>query len=129
MESAGLRTSRTTVFKVPPLYVSLKIGHQFLRVNKNVYAFYVAEMPVVAFATFVVVAHDADALDDIGYAVLESVRYALDWNRQLPQNKRSERGLGIDNAFPNQKRSFHVGHITNISKCCQKLQQEAGTEG
>jgi hypothetical protein len=69
MEPAGRRTSRTTVFTVPPLYVSLKIGHQLFRVNKNVGAFLVAEMPVVAFAAFVVVAHDADALDDISQAV------------------------------------------------------------
>jgi hypothetical protein len=37
----------------------------------------------------------------------------------LPQNEFSERRLRIDNAFPDQKRSFHVEYVANTDECCQ----------
>jgi hypothetical protein len=56
MESAGVRTSRVTVFTAPPRNVIFEVGDQLIRRSKSVDTFPLTEMPVIALPNFVVVA-------------------------------------------------------------------------
>lgn len=54
MPSAGGRTSRMTVFTIPPRNVALNAGDQFLGRGEGVHALLAGKMPVVAFTCLVV---------------------------------------------------------------------------
>jgi hypothetical protein len=51
---------------VPPRNIFLEVGDQLIRRSKSVGALLFAEMPVIAFPDFVVVAESAFSAHDIG---------------------------------------------------------------
>lgn len=85
MESAGARTSRVTVFIVPPRYVSLKICDQLIRCGEAVDACFAAEVPVVAFANLIVVAKNAHTMHHMRQSVIVTVSRTSYGFWQLPQ--------------------------------------------
>jgi hypothetical protein len=64
--SARLRTSRMTVFMVPPRDIRIEILHQLLGRREAIVVFLVAPVPVIAFAALVVVSNHALAMHHIG---------------------------------------------------------------
>jgi hypothetical protein len=59
---------------VPPVNVALKIPDQPVRISKTIRHFRITEMPVIAFAGFVVVTDDTLTVDDISQPVFEAMR-------------------------------------------------------
>ena len=95
--SAGVFTSRITVFMVPPRNVKLKVGHQLVRRRKHVRVLISTKMAMVTFACLVVVAHDACPAHHIRQPVLECVQRARNRFRKPPEYQFSKGGLGISN--------------------------------
>jgi len=56
IESAGVRTSRMTVFTIPPRNVTLEIGNQLVWRREPVATLFAFDMSVIALTTLVVVA-------------------------------------------------------------------------
>jgi len=73
-----------------------------------------ADMPVIALARFVVVAHQALSADYQSQAILEPVCGAPDGARNAPDNDLGERILGENVAFVGQRLGLHVGECTNM---------------
>ena len=70
---AGGRTSRVTVFTMPPRNVGLESLNQAVRVSEGVATFFAAVVPMIAFARFVIVPEHALTVDYVGQAVFESM--------------------------------------------------------
>ena len=73
IESAGVRTSRVTVFMVPPLDIILKISDQLFRCCKYISTFSSIKMPMITLPNLIIVAQNAFATHDIHKPVLELV--------------------------------------------------------
>ncbi len=73
IESAGVRTSRVTVFMVPPLDIMLKISDQLFRCREHIDIFFSIEMPMVALSSLIVVAQNTFATHDVRKSVFELV--------------------------------------------------------
>ena len=96
MDCLASRTSRVTVFTVPPRYVSLEGGKKRLGRGEGVFGFLVSEVMVISFADLVVVADHADPVDHVGEAVLELVGRTGYRRWELPENQLSESVLGVN---------------------------------
>jgi hypothetical protein len=73
IESAGFRTSRVTVFIVPPQYILQEIRDQLFRRREYISAFFSAEMPMIAFASFIVVTQSISSTHDVRQPVFKLV--------------------------------------------------------
>jgi hypothetical protein len=104
-----------TVFIIPPRNVALEIGEQLLGNGKSVLAFGAAEVPMIAFACFVIEPKDALAVDDIGQPVLESVSRSRQGFRYSPENQFGEGVLRVDDPSAEKLSGLHVGNDANIS--------------
>lgn len=71
--SAGVRTSRVTVFIVPPLDIMLEINDQLFRCREHIGTFFSIKMPMVALSNFIVVAQNTFATYDVRKPVFEFV--------------------------------------------------------
>src|SRR3989442_9178652 len=83
--SPGSRTSRVTVFMVPPRNIALKVSDELVWRLEGIGAFLPIDVPVIALADLVVIAHDADAVHDVRQPILVPVRRAGHWFRNLPE--------------------------------------------
>ena len=72
-DSAGVRTSKSQGFQVPPRNIILEVGDQLIGCCKNVGIFLTAKMLVVALPCFVIVAQHTFATNHIRQPVLEAV--------------------------------------------------------
>jgi hypothetical protein len=90
----------------------LEIGNELFWIHEHVRAFSAAEVPVIAFLSFVVVAHHTNSFDHISEPILESMRSAFDRGGQLPQHEFGKRRFSVDDAVSNQQRCLHVGEHT-----------------
>lgn len=84
IESLGERTSRITVFIVPPRNVCLKIGDELVWRCELVPALNITVVPMVAFANLVVVAQNTNVIYDVGQSILEGVMRTLHRIRDSP---------------------------------------------
>src|SRR6185437_12017241 len=71
MASFGERTSRTTVFTIPPHYVAFEVGHELLWRVKCIGVLGRTKMSVVALSCLIVVAYDAYAVYHVCQSILE----------------------------------------------------------
>ena len=88
--SEGARTSRVTIFIVPPLNVTLEVCNQLLGGREYVGAFDSANVSMVAFSHLVVVTKNAFAANHIGEPILETMSRSVDGFRQPPQHEFSK---------------------------------------
>ncbi len=96
MASDGGRTSRVTVFTVPPRNVGTKGRNQLVWICEGEVALLAFVVPVIAFARFVVVAQDALAMDDIGKAMPVAGAWGIVTQRMLnvqPASRNSSRRI------------------------------------
>src|SRR5207249_3261381 len=107
MASDGGRTSRVTVFTVPPRNVGLEGRNQFVRVCEGVVAFLASVVPMVALARVVVVPKNALAANYVSMAILESVVRTRQWCRKLPKHQLGECNLGVDDSSTDELDSLH----------------------
>ncbi len=77
MDSPASRTSRVTVFTVPPRDIALEGCEKCLRRSEGVGRFLVPEVTMITLADFVVVTDHADTADDASKAVLECQHHRL----------------------------------------------------
>ena len=98
IESAGVCTSKVTVFMVPPRDVILEVSDQLLRCREHVGAFLSTEMPVIALPDFVVVAQNAFSTYDVRQSVLEPVQRPFERLWKTPQYQLRERRLRVGDA-------------------------------
>jgi hypothetical protein len=87
-----------TVFMIPPRNVSVEVEHQLLRCREGIVNLLLADVPVVTFASFVVVPQHAFATDHIGKPVLERMLRRWDRFRDSPHGNLCERVGRKDNA-------------------------------
>ena len=121
--SAAERTSRVTVFTVPPRNVTLEVREQCFWSSEGVPVLLPAVVTVISLSCFVVVSDDAKSIDDIGQSVFVFVLRAFDGSRNSPQNQFSERILRIDDACMEKPDRLHVGNSDNSPVCCQLRQR------
>ena len=113
IDSLESRTSRVTVFTVPPRNVALEVSDKFVWGLEAVRTFLAFEMPVIALANLVVVAHHAYTAYHVRKPIFEPVSRAGHrlWN--LPKNQFGKRDFGKGDARANELRSLHVGNNAN----------------
>jgi len=99
MASFGDRTSRITVFIVPPLNVALEICQQPLGIGEVVFAFLAVPMPVVAFTGLVVIAQYAYLVDHVSQPILKRMPRPHCRLRKPPKHKFREPIPGINDAL------------------------------
>jgi hypothetical protein len=107
------RTSRTTVFTIPPRDICFKISHQLIRRREGIGRLSGLGVPVVALSALVVIAENASLLDDVRQAVLEQVRGGRDRHRQSPDHDFDESVGRHNDPATDQSPSLHVGENTN----------------
>ena len=90
-------------------------------------AFLAAEVPMIAFACFVVEPQNALAVYDVSQPVLEPVIRSGKGLRYSPENQLGERAFRIDNSSAEKLYGLHVGNYANTWPCCQWLQHERGS--
>jgi hypothetical protein len=73
MDSAADRTSRITVFMVPPVNISLEGRNQTFGVCKHKSGFNLIEVAMIPFAGLVVISQDANALHNVGQSIFEGM--------------------------------------------------------
>jgi hypothetical protein len=71
----------------PPRNVAFEVSDQFLRRDEGIGLFLLAEVTVIAFARFVVVAQYAYAIDHERQPVLEVMSRAWKWLLEAPQDQ------------------------------------------
>src|SRR5438552_3847765 len=71
---ASERTSRTTVFIIPPRHIGIEVSHQLIRRRELIGRFAGADMSVITLASLAVVSQHTLAGNDIGEPVFELVR-------------------------------------------------------
>jgi len=124
MDTLGSRTSRVTVFTVPPRYVALDGCKERLGRGEGVLRFNVSEVTAVSLAELVVVANDAHPIEDVRQAVLELSRGPGYRRGQLPQHRLSEGVLGVDDSGFRDEGRFHVGDVNG----CRKAREKGGAK-
>ena len=77
-------------------------------------AFLTAEVPMIAFACFIVEPQNAFATYDIGEPVLERVIRSGKGFRYSPENQLSEGAFRVNNSSPEKLYGLHVDDYTNI---------------
>jgi len=82
-------------------------------------AFLAAEVPMIAFACFVVEPQNALAVYDVREPVLERVIRSGKGLRYLPENQLGERAFRVDNSSTEKLYGLHVGYYDNTWPCCQ----------
>jgi hypothetical protein len=102
-----------TVFIVPPRNVALKIDDQLLGRGEDEVAFLAAEVPMIAFACFVVEPQNALALYDVREPIFERVIRSSKRFRYSPKNQLGERAFRVDNSSTEQLYRLHVGNYAN----------------
>jgi len=88
--SARERTSRTTVFMIPPRNVSIEVKHQLIRRRKRIKKLFLSKMPMITFASLVVVPEHTLATNDISESVLERMLRRRDWLWDSPNGNLCE---------------------------------------
>jgi hypothetical protein len=98
---------------VPPCYVSVEIGHQPIWSREPVGRLFCAEVPMIAFASLIVVPYDTLAVNHISQAVLERVRRR--WHRLWnPPNHDFGKCIHSKHNTPaDQRDGLHVGDANN----------------
>jgi hypothetical protein len=89
-------------------------------------------MPMITLARFIIVAQDADFIDDERQPVLEGVARASCRSWQPPYNYLDKRTCIKHMPFVDQQLRRHVGVYNNTLGCCQLLQHaflQAGITG
>jgi hypothetical protein len=78
---------------------------------------------MIAFASFVIKAHDANTLDNINSPVLVAVlgRWHRLWH--FPNHNFQDRTIWVDVLYCGDSLGCHVGDYANTQKCCQLCQQ------
>lgn len=90
MESAGVRTSRITVFMVPPRNIILEVSYQPIRCRENIGTFLPSIMSVIAFPRLVVVTQDACSSHNVSQPIFVRVRRTFLRLWQTPQDQLSK---------------------------------------
>jgi len=90
------RTSRVTVLIAPPSYIVKKIGHEPIDRTKSVQRLIASEMPMIAFARFVVISHHTAVLYNESKPILETMLAPGPRLRQGPRYQFNE-GLLVNN--------------------------------
>jgi hypothetical protein len=98
---------------VPPCNVALEVSDKFVWGLEVVRTFLAIEVPVIALANLVVVAHHAYTAYYVRKPIFESVSRAGHrfWN--LPKNQLGKRGFGKGDARATELNSLHVGNNAN----------------
>src|SRR3972149_6591380 len=107
------RTSRTTMFMVPPRDVSFKVSHQLIGRRKGVRLLSCLGVPVIALCAFIVVAQYAPLLNHIRQPVFEPVRRGRKRRRNMPDRHFDECVGSHHRPATDQGCSLHVGDNTN----------------
>jgi hypothetical protein len=81
-------------------YISPEVLICLVEAHKFIFQLFVANVPVVAFAGFVVEPDHALSIGDVGQSVLEAVRAARNRSRQLPYHQFSKSTLAQYSPFP-----------------------------
>jgi hypothetical protein len=126
MASDGCRTSRVTVFTIPPRNIGLEGRDEFVRICEGKVAFLASVVPMITLARFVVVPKDALTANNVGKPVFESMIRAWQWCRKLPEHQFSEREFGVNDSSPNKLESLHVGDCANARRALSMTPTEAG---
>ena len=117
--SARERTSSTTVFMIPPRNVLAEVAHQSIRRRETVACCQSTDVPVITFASLVVVSHHALSADHVGKPVLEPMRRGRYRPRHAPDDHFDEGIRSEHDAAPQQRTRPHVGEDANRDHCCQ----------
>ena len=107
------RTSRTTVFMVPPRHISFKIGDRLIRCGEDIWLLHCAGVPVITLSAFVVVTQHALLFDYVCQPVFKRMRRGRDRLGNVPDHHLDECVGSNDDPATSQRYSAHVGDSTN----------------
>ena len=111
--SASERTSRTTVFIIPPLYIRSEVDHQLIGRRERISRGGRPDMPVVTFTTLVVIPQDALATNHVCQPILECMGRRRQRLRQAPNRDFRECIRSEHHTALHQQSGQHVGDHAN----------------